>query len=334
MTFRLPAAVSLAALLLSGAAAAAPDVIPVEVTARPIEHFRIGSDRQRFGELEFAGGLDLSGSSRHFGALSAVHLHPGGSRMMAVADTGFWLAANIDRDPDGRPVGLSDVAMWEMTNGAGKWETDAEGMTATGDTIFVSYERTHRIAEFALDDDGFPVLRREAPPPVALHELRTNRGFEAVAIVPDGQPLAGSLVGVSEKSLDGNRNIMAFLRRPDGSSFEFSVKRVGEFDVTDGQFLPDGDLVLLERRFNITDGVAMRLRRIAAGAIAEGATVDGEVLLEADLLYQIDNMEGLSITVDPDGTPRLTIVSDDNHSILQRNLLLEFRLVGAEDRSG
>ena len=51
-------------------------------------------------------------------------------------------------------------------------------------------------------------------------------------------------------------------------------------------------------------------------------------MLEADLLYQIDNMEGLAITTDPDGTPRLTIVSDDNHSILQRNLLLEFRLVG------
>ena len=162
-----------------------------------------------------------------------------------------------------------------------------------------------------------------------LYELRRNRGFETVTIAPPASPLAGALVGVTEKSLDRNGNIMAFVRRPDGSSFEFSVRRVGEFDVTDGQFLPDGDLILLERRFNIADGVAMRLRRIANGDIARGVTVDGEELLQADLLYQIDNMEGLSITIDPDGTPRLTLVSDDNHSILQRNLLLEFRLVGS-----
>ena len=108
------------------------------------------------------------------------------------------------------------------------------------------------------------------------------------------------------------------------------MKRIGEFDITDGDFLPGGDMILLERRFNMSDGVAMRLRRIHGADIEKGATVDGEILLEADLLYQIDNMEGLSVTIDPDGTPRLTLVSDDNHSILQRNLLLEFRLIGQD----
>ena len=32
------------------------------------------------------------------------------------------------------------------------------------------------------------------------------------------------------------------------------------------------------------------------------------------------------VSTDADGTSYLTLVSDDNHSILQRNLLLEFRL--------
>lgn len=334
MRLRLSATMGLAALLLTSADAAAPNVASVGVNARVIENFRIGSDQQRFGELEFAGGLEMTGSSRHFGALSALHVFKDQSRMLAVTDTGFWLAAQIERGEDRRPVGLSATTLWEMGNGAGKWETDAEGMTASGGTVYVSYERAHRIAEFTFGEDGFPVLQHEAPPPVSLQELRMNRGFEAVTVAPDSSPLAGDLVGVSEKSLDRNRNIMAFVRKPDGSSFEFSVRRIGEFDVTDGQFLPDGELLLLERRFNVTDGVAMRLRRIKGEDIARGATVDGEILLEADLFYQIDNMEGLSITADPDGTPRLTIVSDDNHSILQRNLLLEFRLVGQTGRSG
>lgn len=334
MRQRLSAALGLAAMLLAPTALAAPETIPVEVRVRAIENFRVGSDQQRFGDLEFAGGLEMTGSSRHFGALSALHVFDDQRRIIAVTDTGFWLRAKIERDENRSPAALSSVAMWEMGNGAGKWETDAEGMTVAGGTIYVSYEREHRIAEFATGDDGFPVLLSEAPPPVPLHELRVNRGFETVAVAPAASPLAGSVVGVSEKSLDANRNIMAFVRRQDGSSFEFSVSRVGEFDITDGEFLPGGDLILLERRFNFTDGVAMRLRRISAGAIEEAATVDGEILLEADLFYQIDNMEGLSITIDPDGTPRLTIVSDDNHSILQRNLLLEFRLVGDTSRSG
>jgi hypothetical protein len=73
----------------------------------------------------------------------------------------------------------------------------------------------------------------------------------------------------------------------------------------------------------------MRLRHFKANEIMADATIDGEILLEADMLYQIDNMEGLSITTDGDGTPRLTIISDDNHSLFQRNLLLEFRLTGS-----
>ena len=37
-------------------------------------------------------------------------------------------------------------------------------------------------------------------------------------------------------------------------------------------------------------------------------------------------MEGLDVLPEPDGSVRLIVVSDDNHSILQRTLMLEFRL--------
>ena len=43
--------------------------------------------------------------------------------------------------------------------------------------------------------------------------------------------------------------------------------------------------------------------------------------------YQIDNMEGLDVWRRDDGALMVSIVSDDNHSFLQRNLYLEFRLV-------
>ena len=54
--------------------------------------------------------------------------------------------------------------------------------------------------------------------------------------------------------------------------------------------------------------------------------VDGPVLFEADLGYEIDNMEGLSVHRGAGGETVLTLVSDDNFSLLQRTLLLQFTL--------
>ena len=42
---------------------------------------------------------------------------------------------------------------------------------------------------------------------------------------------------------------------------------------------------------------------------------------------QIDNMEGLAVHRDEAGRTILTLVSDDNYSILQRTLILQFALV-------
>jgi hypothetical protein len=135
------------------------------------------------------------------------------------------------------------------------------------------------------------------------------------------------VVVVSERSLDANGDIYAaVLTGP--TKGVFFVKRHPPYDVTDGDFLPNGDLLLLERRFSIAEGIGMRIRRIDASRLGAGNLVDGPVVLEADFGDQIDNMEGLDVSEDEDGKVFVTLVSDDNHSILQRNLVLEFRYVG------
>ena len=68
------------------------------------------------------------------------------------------------------------------------------------------------------------------------------------------------------------------------------------------------------------------LRRIALADIKPGALVDGSVLFDADLGYEIDNMEGLSVHRSAGGETVLTLVSDDNFSTVQRTLLLQFVL--------
>jgi hypothetical protein len=115
----------------------------------------------------------------------------------------------------------------------------------------------------------------------------------------------------------------------DGDNVErFSVKRSGNFDVSDCAILPPNDLLLLERSFSPLSGVAMQIRRIPLASLKEDAVADGPVLINADMGFQIDNMEGLGVHRTPQGETVLTLVSDDNFSVIQRSLLLQFTLPG------
>ena len=91
--------------------------------------------------------------------------------------------------------------------------------------------------------------------------------------------------------------------------------------------LPSGDLLLLERKFSWLGGIGIRIRRIPLASVAPGAVVDGPSIFDADLGNEIDNLEGIDAHVTSDGDTVLTLVSDDNFSLIQRNLLLQFTLV-------
>lgn len=305
--------------------------IDVPVASRLLANFEVGTSARRFGKLEFVGGLVMSSPEKLFGAISSIRFRPDGENFVAVLDTGHWLTGKITRGDSGALSGVSDVRIAPMLDISGreptrKMDVDAEGLALRGDKVFVSYEQRHRIDIFP--DPGFesskPIGR--LPHLIPNNELRSNGGMEALAVSPVDSLLKGAMVVVAEKSIDADGNLLAaVLEGPLKGSF--AVARHPSFDVTDGAFLPNGDLLLLERRFNFAEGVGMRIRRIRAEDIKPGAVVDGEILLEAGMVYQIDNMEGMDVVKGPDGSTRLIIVSDDNHSFLQRNLMLEFKLV-------
>jgi hypothetical protein len=304
----------------------------MEVRSRPITQFRIGREERRFGPLEFVGGLEMVSPARNFGSFSAFRFRDAGHRFIGVADTGFWFSGRIERDGEGRPAGVADFVMTEMVDRRGlpiraKWETDAEGLALSGDRATVSFERAHRLAVFDVGGPQIGGPLAEIDFVIPRHELRRNKGIETVAHAPEDGPLAGARIVISERSIDRKGDIFAAVIEGPLRGV-FTVRRRGSFDITDGAFLPGGDLILLERAFSIGEGVRLRLRRIPAGMIRPGAVADGPVLVEADMAYQIDNMEGLDIWQREDGAVMIALMSDDNHSILQRNLYLEFRLTG------
>jgi hypothetical protein len=104
------------------------------------------------------------------------------------------------------------------------------------------------------------------------------------------------------------------------------LKPIGGFDITDAAALPDGGLVVLERRFRYSEGIQMRIRRVAASELKPGAVIQGEVLLEANDALNIDNMEAIAVHRRASGETIITLMSDDNFSGLQRTLIMQFAL--------
>jgi hypothetical protein len=162
--------------------------------------------------------------------------------------------------------------------------------------------------------------------PPAVKKLPFNQGLEALAFVPKGMPLAGTLIAISERGLDPQGNLIAFLVGGP-SPGQFSVRRTENFDVSDAVLLPPGDLLILERKFSWLGGLGIRIRRIPLQSISPGAVAEGPSIFNADLGEEIDNMEGIDAHVTAEGDTVLTMVSDDNFSPIQRTLILQFTLV-------
>ncbi|WP_246218018.1 esterase-like activity of phytase family protein [Jiella pacifica] len=313
---------------------------PITVRSSEIRRFDKNSDSARFGALTFLGGLQFSSSDGRLHGISAIRLMPGGERFVAVTDNGCWITGAIARDDDGRPTGLADVAATHLTDLAGRQIAgkalgDAESLVIDLDsrTAVVGFEQRHRIWTYDLDDLGTGSARN-LPLPFPVGELRVNKGLETLAIAPKGSSLGGRMVTVAEHSIDEAGNLFAgIVGRDGGHGSVFKVRRDEAWEVSDGDFLANGDLLLLERRFQgIFSGLGIRIRQIPGASIRPGALVDGPVIFEADLSNEIDNMEGLDVWQDDAGRTRLTLVSDDNRSIFQRNIYLEFIWSGESDQ--
>jgi hypothetical protein len=332
---------ALVALQALGAdVAVARDAVPgevrsVEIQARPIPHFQASKpDQRRFGRLEYRGGLALTSSDLDFGGWSGLAIEPDGRQMLAVSDTGAWLSAEIVYR-DGVPIGLSKELMGPVRALKGrrlnkKRDLDAESMTSySGDlthgVVLIGFERNHRIGLFPIENRALKPPIKYLKLPSEARRMRANSGFEALAVLRGG-PFKGGILAFSERYPDPTGRHMGWIWVKN-TPHRISLADHGGFNITDAASLPDGTLFLLERRFRWTEGVKMRLRRIVADAVRPGAMLDGEILLEADLSRQIDNMEGLAVHRGADGGAVLTVVSDNNfNTFLQRNLLLQFVL--------
>ncbi len=312
------------------------DAIVIE--ARPLASFeKLPTGATRFGQLEWRGGLELTSVSSNFGGWSGLEVSRDGQALLAISDAGTWMSARIVYD--GTVLrGLEGAVIGPLRARDGSRlrrnrDRDAEGIALSSGNLrngeaYISFEQNSRIGRFPIRDGVIMAPKGYLPLPKDMPRDKLN-GLEALAILGSG-PHKGALIALWEHPETGSDHHAGWMWTR-GKVARFSILNRDDYALTGAASLPDGSLVVLERRYRVFDGVRMRIRRIDAADIVPGAVLDGEVLIDADMRYEIDNMEAITTHVAADGAIVLTVLSDDNfNALLQRTLLLQFTLRKAE----
>ena len=297
----------------------------IQVTAKPFIDFeREDAQRRAFGALQFRGGLELSSSDPGFGGISALRVQDDGENFLALSDRAHWLRGRIVYSGN-RPTGLADTVIAPVVGPDGTHEKrwDTESIAIAGGRLYMGVEGFDRIPYFTHSVSGFPVYQNSIPFPPGLKDLPLNGGLEAMEFVPNNDAPGGILVAISENGLDKDGNLTAYCIN-ESVQKTFAVKRSGKYNISDAALLAGKHLLILERKYDAENGVSVRIRKISLDSIRQDALVDGPVVVEADMRYQVDNMEAISVHRDSSGEAVLTLVSDDNFSAIQRTLLLQF----------
>ncbi len=322
--------------------AASEKVSAIEVSARRLDSFQRGlAGTKKFGRLEFRGGLVMTSPDERFGGISGLIIAPDGRRILAITDQGHWLSAEIAY-AGAAPSGIEKARMGPILalNGrplTRKRDADAEEIALLSGTLkngvaLVAFERNHRLVRHPVVDGalGRPAGVVSLPPDA--RRMKSNSGLEAVTVLRGG-PNRGAILALAEDFRDGNDHHTGWLLGK-GVPQRLAIKDIGGFALTGAAALDDGSVLILERRFRMTEGVRMRLRHVPADELRPGRAIEGETLIQSDMSYEIDNMEAIAVHTAPGGETVVTLVSDDNfNKFLQRNLLLQFTLHRAGDKS-
>lgn len=288
------------------------------IYAKPVPLDGVAPQRRRLGALVFLQGWSLSSDNPGFGGISAMHVE--GSQLVGLNDGGWLISfplpvrggrlrGTIESLPDG--PGSADV----------KSDRDSEALTVSGDHAWIGFERQNAIWRYRL-----PGWRSDShAAPEAMARWPKNSGSEGMVRLADGRFLVFS---EATRRKDGTNEVLLFLgdpAAPETASISVGYKVPEGYHVTDAALLPDGRLLILNRRFTVWEGVSAKLIIADVPGNDPNAVIGGKEIADFRPPVTVDNMEALSVTREGKRTI-IWIASDDNFNPLQRTLLLKFAL--------
>lgn len=296
----------------------APDVV-----VRATRFVPSGGWPSRIGALRPVGAIVLDAMDRYrhpaFGGLSAVVADRGALTLLGDGGTFVRIAIRGGR--------MATLASGNLPGGPGtgwsKTDRDSESLAidpATGQ-LWVGFERANMIWRYA---SGFTRAERWAAPR-GMRTWSRNSGAESLVRFNDGRFL------VLPEGTDRKWRVWRGLlyrgdpTAPGAKPALFGYLPPKGYVPSDAAALPNGDLLVLNRRFRKPLVFASALVRIPRAAIRPGGFSTGRVIatLGPDVLGE--NGEGLAITLEGDAT-MVWIVTDNDNAWWRPTILAKFRL--------
>lgn len=289
----------------------------VPLSATPVALDTGDPARRRVGALIFRRGWDLDAGDRRFGGLSAMRVE--GSMVTAVSDDGYVMIFPLPGSGPGH------VRILPLRDGPGdrdsKFNRDTEAMALDGADAWIGYERHNMVWRYRRSD--WRALSSARPP--EMRRWANNSGTEAMVRL-DG----GRFILFAEGTGGAESPALLFDGDPSEAgtrAIRLRYRRLPGYRVTDAALLPDGRLLILNRRFGWGEGFSAVVAVADIAGLGVGGLIEPREIARLAPPLTIDNMEALSVAREG-GRTIVRIASDDNFMRLQRTLLLEFELRG------
>ncbi|NJM51095.1 MAG: esterase-like activity of phytase family protein [Sphingomonadales bacterium] len=292
-----------------------------DIALRPLPLDANNRQRRDVGALTFLRAWELRSSNSDFGGISALVALPDG-RFMGLSDAGILIGFGLTRD-DAADRPFIAALPGAVGPNISYEDRDSEGIAFDRETgrFWVSYEGKHMIRRFT---PSFARINGKAVPQ-EMKNWGANSGGEAFVRLDDGR-----FILFSEGMDLPGRGYQALLFSGDPveqgtSHFSFAYRPPKGYKPTDATLLPDGRILLLNRRISFPDGFTAKLILLDSATIQKNEVVTGEVIASLAPPLLVDNMEGLTVTQE-NGRIIVWMVSDNNFNAWQRTILMKFAL--------
>ena len=194
-----------------------------------------------------------------------------------------------------------------------KKKRDAEGMVLSEAGLIISFERKPKVSLY--DFKGKKI--KNYPLAQELQDIenytRANKALESVAM----HPLFGIITAPEAplKATDSNFHTIYSLQK------RWRFKASGE--ITAIELMPDNNLLVLERDYNVFRGHSIWLSRVdIMGCETETCPSENLAALKRSDGWKLDNFEGLTRIKDD----MYLMISDDNGNFLQKCIIVLFEI--------
>ena len=272
--------------------------------------------------LRYVDGWSLSSRDRDFGGLSSLMIDDG--KFVSLSDSGAVIRFGMDANGN-----ISGASVNPLPRGcasdADKRDRDSESTArdpAIG-TYWIGFEWRNVICR---SDARLAKAERLAKPEVMQHWSKTG-GPEAIVRLADGRFLIFAEFAKGSGALP---EILIADRDPTAPDARYSralyMAPEHHFSPTDAAELPDGRLLVINRRFEPPAYFSARLSLLDRIPASVNGIVTGKTIAKFGRPGLTSNFEGVAVS-NEGGRTFIWLISDDNYMWIENTYLLKFELL-------